>query len=773
MAKQNSKKNNSVNLLDLFFYLLSYWYWFVLGILVCGGVAAYKYATSTFIYRADATVIIKDPSTNKSSARLDTYNNLINKTSVSNEILEFKSRKLMSEVVRRLNADVSYKLGVKLRKIELYRSGSPVNVIFPESCKEQSVGTFTVTPQNAGQVSVKMGEKVKLVNLGDSLDCPCGKLVIVPSSIYGEEWYGRSIEVSKSTPTAMAAQLLSRLQIRQTEEESTILRFSLQDLSRERARDVLNMLFVVYNEEAIADKNQVAVNTAEFLADRISVIEQELLDVERELDAFKTRNVMMSAEEAASRYLSETQASTAVIAELETRLRLANYIRDYLNDAGKAEDMIPSNIGLDDMRIESQISQYNLTKMNRDRLMADSSSESPVVQSLDMSLKSMRESILRSIDNLVMSLEVKKADAEAKETEARSKFIQMPSTAREMISIERQQKIKESLYVFLLNRREENALTQAMVDNNAKVVDEADGPATHIAPSKAKWLLLGVLMGIAIPLVLLIARLFLDTRVWTRKEIEENVSAPFAGEIPEHKTKRKAKRRRKNKKDTLGDVLVYDRKSKGIMTESMRMLSTNLDFIRPAEAKGHVVTLSSFVTGSGKTFVAVNLAACAADGKKRVLLIDGDLRKRTLSRLFGLQHKTLGLSNYLYDSSVSTEDIIHAEVCPGVALIPAGMVPPNPVELLRRPRLDSLFAELREAYDLILIDNVPCDVVADSMVIDRVVDTTLFVIRAGKIDRRMLDNLEDMVDEGKFHNLCVLLNGSVIRRTYGFGGSYG
>ena len=205
MAKQNSKKNNSVNLLDLFFYLLSYWYWFVLGILVCGGIAAYKYATSTFIYRADATVIIKDPSTNKSSARLDTYNNLINKTSVSNEILEFKSRKLMSEVVRRLNADVSYKLGVKLRKIELYRSGSPVNVIFPESCKEQSVGTFTVTPQNAGQVSVKMGEKVKLVNLGDSLDCPCGKLVIVPSSIYGEEWYGRSIEVSKSTPTAMAA----------------------------------------------------------------------------------------------------------------------------------------------------------------------------------------------------------------------------------------------------------------------------------------------------------------------------------------------------------------------------------------------------------------------------------------------------------------------------------------------------------------------------------------------------------------------------------------
>lgn len=533
---------NSVNLVDLFFYLLSYWYWFVLCILICCGLAYYKYAKTTFVYRSDATVVIKDPSNTKSTVRMDNYNNLINRTNVSNEILQFQSKQLMQEVVKRLGADVDYNIYDWLRRKELY-SRAPIKVGFAENNPRQSA-MFKVIPKNDKQVLLEFGEladKLVLANLNDTIKSPVGVIWVTPTLNYGKRWFGKEIEVVKRNSMTRAKSFLARMQIRQAEEEASILNFSLQDYSAERARDVLNMLFTVYNEEAINDKNQVAINTANFINERLLIIEKELGDVEADLEAFKRENLLMSADESASMYLGESRVSNAIVMELETRLQLANYIRGYLMDATKQTDLIPANTGLEDIHVEGQISQYNNMKLGRDKLLAESSEDNPVVQEINASLNALRQSIIRTMDNLIVSLEVKKKDAQSQEGRANARFATMPTKAKQILSIERQQSIKESLYLFLLNRREENALTQAMADNNARVIDEAESTVMPISPNRNKLMLLGVLMGLAIPSLILVARLFMDTRVRNRKEIEDAITAPFVGEIPMFVPKRRVR----------------------------------------------------------------------------------------------------------------------------------------------------------------------------------------------------------------------------------------
>ena len=469
--KASNKKtvaDGSVNLVDLFFYLLSYWYWFVLGVLICGGYAAYKYAKSTLVYQANATVIIKDPSNQASGARLDTYNNLINRTNVSNEILQFKSKDLMTEVVKRINANVSYKTQVKLRQVELY-TATPVQVHFLEGLADIPM-SLTMVPTSETNVDVTLGGKTVHVTLGDTLSVKGGRLLFSETPYFSADYYGQKIDVIKSDATSVARGLLNRMAIRQTKDNASILDFVLQDYSSRRACDVLNMLFEVYNENAINDKRQISVNTAAFINERIRVIGEELGDVESELQAFQTQHRMMSAGEAANTYLQKSRESGTAIVELETKLRLANYVKDYILNDPKSDQMIPTNTGLEDLRIEGLINEYNNTRIQRDHLLADSSEDNPVIKNLNSTLASIKANILSNIENLIMSLNVKKADAEKQESEAFAKFTSMPSTAREMIGIERKQNIKESLYIYLLNKREENALSQAMVDNNARVI---------------------------------------------------------------------------------------------------------------------------------------------------------------------------------------------------------------------------------------------------------------------------------------------------------------
>lgn len=759
----SNKNDQGLNIVDLFMYLASQWKWFLLSILICGGIAWYNYARAPLVYFRSATVIIKDPSNKASTSGLDRFDNFINKVNVANEILQFRSKKLMREVVQRVHADVSYQIKDGLRSNELYNE-SPVLVSLPDALPEQSF-SFTMTLKDAKTVTLSDFSGIEAkpsyeVALNDTVAIIEGMNVVVTATNYlRDSWLNTPIRVQKLPVESMVNYYKNALGIQQEEEEASILTLALKDSSPARAEDVLNTLITVYNEEAIKEKNQVAVNTANFINERLIIIERELGNVESNLESFKQRNQIVDIASSAGMYMTESQKYNADAMELETQLRLANFIKDYLTDPSKETDLIPSNTGISDMNIENQISLYNAAKLKRDHLIDDSSVNNPVVQELNNSLRAMKQSIIRAVDNMIVSLNVKRNDAQNREMRAQDRVTAIPTKERQMLSIERQQKIKEALYLFLLNKREENALSQAMADNNARVIDGAEGSNAPISPNRNRILLLGLLVGIALPGAVCLAILFMDTRVHGRKDIEGVTSVPYLGEIPLDKEAMKDHRKK---------VMAVKEQGDDIVSEAFRILRTNMAFLSKKDKPAQVITFTSFNIGAGKTFIARNLSMSLAYMKKRVVMVDLDIRKGTLSRHFGHYH--VGVTNYLSDNTVKVDDIIqHQE---GFDLIPAGILAPNPAELLMDNRLDELMSELRTRYDYIIADNVPVGLIADATIANRIADLTIFVVRAGKLDRRQLPDIEKLYQEKKLKNMALLLNGANPER-HGYGYSYG
>ena len=517
MSKHTDKKEQGMNILDLFFYLLSKWPWFVLSVALCGGFAYLKYAHTPFTYYQSTTVIIKDPANkNTYSAGFDRYDNLINKVNVANEILQFRSKRLMRETVKRTHANVNYQTKIKFRWIELYTK-SPVNVTFPEVMQDDYI-TFTLTPKDANTIEVAhlAGDndtQTYTIKPNDTISIHGQKVVIAPSANYTAEWFGETIKVEHLPIESVANRYRAAVGIRQEEEEASILKLALKDNNALRARNILNTMVIVYNDIAIDDKNMMVENTTNFINGRLEIIEKELGGVEDEIVSFKRENQIIDLGSAVGQYTSESQKYSSDVMETKTQLQVARYIKEYLVDSSKKNDLIPSNTGISDMNIESQISMYNTTKLRRDKLLDDSSERNPIVEELNASLKAMRQSIISAVDNMIVSLNLRLNEAQKRENAAQSKVQTMPTKQRQMLSIERQQKIKESLYLFLLNKREENALSQAMVNDNAWVIDSAEGSMSPIAPSRNRIIIVGILIGLAIPAIIYLMILSLDTRI--------------------------------------------------------------------------------------------------------------------------------------------------------------------------------------------------------------------------------------------------------------------
>ena len=766
-------RNEQVNLIDIIYYLIGNWYWFILCILICLGVTYFRYSRITYKYSASVTAIIKNAGDDIRSARLDTYDKMINTVSVSTEELQLRSMTIMSEVVKALDADVSYQDRIKFRDVELYTSLSPIRVAFDR--EHSDPGTFSVTamPLDANNIRLHTSSGSQTVALGDTIALGTGKVVFLPTANYGPETYGQQIYISKQPVTWAANHFISSLRISNNKQ---ILWLTIEDYNAQRAADAVNMLVVKYNEAAIREKNRVAVNTERFINERLAIIEQELGTVEGGMAAFKTENQLLSVNEAASRYLGDSRGYGAELVDVETRMALTNYLKDYIVKSADTFQMIPANMGIEDPNVDLVIGQYNDLILRREKLVSASSTESPAVRQADASLNTLRGNILGLIQNLQTSLEIQKRDLSDRERAAVEKFSTMPTKERQMLEYERQQSIKQELYLYLLNKREENALSQSMADDNLRVIDPAWANYTPSYPQRMKMVLLAILIGMLIPAVVLIARLFMDTKIRTRKEIEENIDVPFLAEIPLNKDMRHIIFKTSKHKHGADrpSPFVYDPNSHSVFTEAMRMMCTNIAFLDPDSRLPMVIATTSYSSSSGKTFVTANMAACFADAQKRVVLIDTDMRKRSMSGAFELKHKTLGLSNYLYDPDVTLDDVLHKDARPGIDFIPAGPTPPNPTELLARPRMDELIQQLRENYDYILLDGVPIQMLADPLVMNRVVDTNLFILRSGQLDRRILPQLDELNEKRHLHNMAIVFNGPQVKRRHGYGfGSYG
>lgn len=766
-------RNEQVNLVDLFYYLIGNWYWFLIVVMASLAVAYVRYARMPFVYSSQVTAILKNPGDDIRTVRMEAYDRMVNNVSVSNEELQLRSMSLMTEVVKALDADVCYLDRIKVRDVELYTSLSPVRMVFDRENADPGIFEVTIMPLDANNIRLHSSDGSQTVALGDTVALGSGWISFVPTPRYTPDCYGQMIRVRKYPVSTSAGKFISQLRI---DHEKQIIRLRELDFNAQRAADIVNMLVIKYNEGAIREKNRVAVNTERFINERLSIIEQELGSVEGAMANFKSANQLMSVDQAASMYLGDSRNYSAELVEVETRLALSSYLKDYVVKSADSFQMIPANMGLNDSNVDQMVSQYNDGVLRREKLVAASSPESPAVRQADASLNTLRNNILGLIQNLQTSLQIQKRDLSERERDALQKFSSMPTKEQQMLEYARQQSIKQELYLYLLNKREENAISQAMADDNIRVVDPGIASYVPVSPQRMKIIMLAILIGLLIPAVILIARLFLDTKIRTRKEIEENIDVPFLAEIPLNKEIRhiifRGSKHKHGKEDP--SPFVYNPNSHNVFTEAMRMMCTNIAFLDPDSKLPMVIATTSYSSSSGKTFITANMAACFADAQKKIVLIDTDMRKRSMSGAFNLKHKTTGLSNYLYDLDITLDDILYKDARPGIDFIPAGPTPPNPTELLSRPRLDELINLLRERYDYILLDGVPIQMLADPLVMNRVVETNLFILRSGQLDRRILPQLDELNEKRHLHNMAIVFNGPQVKKRHGYGfGSYG
>lgn len=777
------KTDDFIRIQDLYYLCLAKWYWFIISLVVCLGIAGIYLLKTPPVYTRTASILIKEDSKGQSlssdiSSAFTDMGLFQSNTNVNNELISLQSPAVMYDVVKRLHLEIDYTTPGRFYPQVRYGQNLPLTVTFA-GLTDNEDASLTLEPLHPQGVKLttftRNGEKQDgevTGALNDTLTTPVGKIVIRPTAAYaGWQQEAAPLTVSRSALSAAVSRYSAGLNVTLQDEKASIVDLTFRDVCTQRAEDILNTVIAVYNENWIKDKNQIAVSTSLFINERLGVIENELGHVDDSISHFKSANLLPDVQAASQLYMAESSQAKSQLMTLGTQLSLARYLRDYLTDASHQGQLLPANSGLESTNVESQLGEYNTLLLQRNSMAANSSEENPLVKDMDASLQAMYKSILRSVDNLITSLHTQIGSLEKSEQQTTRQIAASPSQAKYLLSVERQQKVKEALYLFLLQKREENELSQAFTAYNTRVITPPTGTMIPAAPIKKNILLVGFALGLLIPVVIVFLQESMNTKVRGKKDLE-SLSVPFVGEIPLYGKVRRSGLFHKKVTPLTETKVVVKEGNRNIVNEAFRVLRTNLEFVSGEDGKAQVILMTSFNPGSGKTFLTVNIAATLALKEKRVLVIDGDLRRGSTSVYVGSPHQ--GLSNYLAGKIQRIEDVI-VLASEGLRfdVLPIGVIPPNPTELLASDRLPKLLEELRIRYDYILIDCPPIELVADTHIIEKYADRTIFVVRAGLLERSMLPELEALYTEQKFKNMAVLLNGTEGNGSYRYGYRYG
>ena len=789
---QNSSfisQTSSVSILELlrdaWFLCLAYWKWFLLSIILTLSGAYYYLLCTPKTYVASASILIK-PDNNRGNspdqllARQRMTVEGASDAQMTNEILALSSATITRTVAERLNLDVEYARKGMFHDKVIYGSELPVKVEFLNIGEEQRA-SFGLSLQADGRVILddfsKDGANLPGTvrgKVGERCATPVGLVKLVANTGY-RSGTTDEYKVQRSPITAVAAGVRGRFNIALRDKASTIIDIQYSDVNTARAKDAIDMLISVYNENWVRDRNQISVSTNEFIKERLAVIQRELGSVDQNIAGYKSANLLPDVEQSGSMAVTQANEAEAKARELSTQVYMTRHVKEYLTDGRHENQVLPSNSGINNASIQAQINDYNTRLLERNRLLATSSAQNPAVMDLETQLGSIRRGIIQSLDNELDMLKTQQRVTEASHSEATSKISANPRQASYLLSVERQQKVKESLYLFLLQKREENELSQAFTAYNTQIIETPHITGIPPQPVSRNILLTALLIGLAIPAAIVFGREALNTTVRGRKDLED-YSMPLVGELPLKGKKRPIwKRWRKEKIIAQPNMVVADQK-RDILNEAFRTVRTKLEFTLGFDGKNKVVMISSLNPGSGKTFITANLSAAFSLKGKRVLVMDLDLRKASLSYYVG--QPKVGISNYLSGQIDDWHEIItpldHVDV------LPCGVIPPNPAELLSTERFAEMIKAAREEYDIIFLDCPPVEIVADAEIINPHADLTLFVVRASLMERSYLKDIERWYAEKKYNNLTLLLNGTTDAlgrygyHKYGYGyGGYG
>lgn len=778
MQKNMAGQDEFIRIQDLFYLCLRKWYWFILSLAVCLSVAVWYLLTTPPVYTRTASMLIKDDSKGKSASGMEDFADFgmfTTNTNINNEMVMLKSPDLMREVVSRLNLNMNYHADGRFHRRTIYGGQLPAKAILVDFPENEAVA-FTMLLAKGGNVTLfdfnRNGEKTEerfTGALNDTISTSVGRILVVPTSSYVKEQEAL-LYVSHAPLQSVAAAYSSGLGVSQNDQKSNIIYLSLTDVSIQRAEDVLNTLIAVYNENWVKDKNQIAISTSMFINERLGVIEGELGNVDNDISSYKSEHLLPDVQAAASMYMAQANEANATIKELNNQVYMTRYIRNYLTDETNKFHLLPANSGVVNSNLSTQIAEYNNKLLERNSLVSHSSVKNPLVKEMDASLNALRNALVSSIDNQLVSLNAQIKSQQNYRGQVTSQIASNPNQAKYLLSVERQQKVKESLYLYLLQKREENELSQAFTAYNTRIINMPGGSMAPVAPVKKNILLVAFALGLLIPVVIIFMAEIMNTAIRGRKDLE-NLTIPFVGEIPLGFRKKKFSR----KVQEQNTAIVVKEKSRNVINEAFRVVRTNLEFMQNKEADSYVIMVTSANPGSGKTFISFNLSACLGIKGKRVIVIDLDLRKGSLSQYVNKPKK--GISDYL---AGDVDDIKEVIVKPAgdakLDIVPVGTMPPNPTELLFSERLEQLIAGLRKEYDYIFIDCPPVEIVADAAIINKLADMTLFVVRAGLLDRSMLPEIEKFYTDKKYKNMSLILNGTDSgsgRYGYKYGYKYG
>lgn len=774
--------NYIVDIIKMFLY---HWYWFVIGVAITLFVCRLYLLYTPPVYTRTASIMIKNDTNSKNNSS-GTMNFMYSNVDVNNELFTLKSPNIMDAVVRRLHLDMNYMVQGRFHEAVIYGSSLGVDVVtdslrdnetfeFEMELKKNRVVTMKNFVHNgvekSGKVEAKVGERVKT---------PVGNLMVRPLETY--QGQTAKIRVNRTSISKTISKCMKKLSATSQDEFSTIINLRYDDYNIERAEDVLSMVIAVYNENWVKDKNRVSISTSQFITERLGVIEQELGDVESDISDYKSENLIpASAVDAGNMYVGQATSAAQNLTELQSQLYMARYVRNYINNEKNANQLLPTNQGAD-IGLNSQISEYNTLLLRRNNILSASSLQNTLVKEMDKKLAELRKSLLASIDNQIAAINANIRASQTLEGKANTQIAKSPKQAKHLLSIERQQKVKESLYLYLLQKREENELSQAFTAYNTRVISAPSGKNEPTSPVESTAWIIAVLIGLAVPGVILFLRENINTSVRGRRDLAE-LTIPFIGELPYavHSKSlmqrvqdwiKKIRRLGKPEKEDKTLHLVVKERSRNYINEAFRVVRTNIEFMSARGEKSKVIMLSSFNPNSGKTFVATNLITSFAIKNKKIIAIDLDLRKASLSAMVGKPEE--GVSDYLSGIIPNYEDVIvRGKTHPNLDILPVGTIPPNPTELLFEDRLGQMINELREKYDYVFIDCPPVEIVADPTIVGKFVDMTLFIIRAELLDRTMLPEVQKYYDKERLPKMSIILNGTSSQFSYYGYGRYG
>lgn len=764
----------------LFEYLM-YWPWFVVCLILCliGAWGYLRYQTP--VYNVNATVLIKQDEKGKGSASspLATMQDLGMLTMASNfdnEMEILRSRTLIKKVVNTLGLNIRYAEPRSFGYARpLYKTDTPIKVwMTPEEADRLEAPLnlrLVCTPDGKVKASayyLQHGEEAATDKTFDRLPgvlvTPVGTLTLNAKDSTGirEE---RTIQVQIISPTTAAKMCQGNLSAEPTSKQTTIVKLNYNDSHVGRGLDFLTTLVALYNADANDDKNEVASRTAEFIDERISIINHELGTTENELASYKQKAGLTDLTSDAQLALQGNAEYEQKRAENATQLRLVGFLKEYIERPENRMEIIPANIGVSDNGLSTLIGQYNEMLTERKRLLRTSSESNPAVVNLDTSLEANRKNILTSVASVLKGLEITRNDLNREATQFANKISNAPQQEKELLSISRQQEIKASLYLMLLQKREENAITLAATANNGRMVEE---PLTGgiVGPNRKMFYLIALILGLGIPVAVIYLRNLLRFKIESRVDVEKITDVPVIGDIP--------------MTDTQGHPIVVQENRNGLMEEVFRSVRTNVQYMLGEGQK--VILFTSTTSGEGKSFNAGNLACSFAFMGKKVVIVGLDIRKPGLNKVFEISHKERGITQYLADPKHT--DLLSlcqpSAISPNLFILPGGTVPPNPTELVARKSLDHALEILKEHFDYVILDTAPIGMVTDTQLIARVADLSVYVCRADYTHKSDYELINDLKRENKLPNLCTLINGIDMNQRkngyyYGYGkyGKYG